>query len=173
MAALSRSLIDRFLTAVGQRCEPGTNLYLLGGGALELLGGLRPTIDLDYVGDDLQSDSLQQLLTKTADELQIELEAVPITEFVPLPQDADNRAVFVGKFGNLTVYVFDPYTIALSKLDRGFDTDIEDILFLVQRQLITIETLADFVETAVTQAKQFDLDPTAMRQRLQIVRESI
>ncbi len=173
MESLSRSQIDRFLTAVGQRCEPDTTLYLLGGGALELLGGARPTIDLDYVSDDLQSDSLQQLLTQTADEMQIELEAVPIAEFVPLPPDADNRAVFVGEFGNLTVYVFDPYTIALSKLDRGFDTDIEDILFLVQRQLILVETLADFVETAVTQAKQFDLDPTAMRQRLQIVRESI
>ncbi len=79
---------------------------------------------------------------------------------------------FVGEFGNLTVYVFDPYTIALSKLDRGFDTDIEDILFLAQRQLITVETLADVVETAVTKAKQFGLDPTAMRQRLQIIRES-
>ncbi len=71
------------------------------------------------------------------------------------------------------VYVIDPYAIALSKLDRGFDTDIEDILFLMQRQLISVEMLADFVETAVTQAKQFDLDPAAMRQRLQIVRESI
>lgn len=172
MAALSRSQIDRFLTAVGQRCEPDNSLYLLGGGALELLGGARPTIDLDYASDDLQSDSLQRLLTQTADEMQIELEAVPIAEFVPLPEDADSRAVFVGEFGNLTVYVFDPYTIALSKLDRGFDTDIEDILFLAQRQLITVETLADVVETAVTKAKQFDLDPTAMRQRLQIIRES-
>lgn len=172
MAALNRSQIDQFLTAVGQRCEPNTTLYLLGGGALELLGGARPTIDLDYVGDDLQSDSLQQLLTQTADEMRIELEAVPIAEFVPLPQNADSRAVLVGEFGNLMVYVFDPYTIALSKLDRGFDTDIEDILFLVQQQLIAVETLADFVETAVSQAKKFDLDPTAMRQRLQIVRES-
>lgn len=109
MAALSRSQIDQFLTAVGQRCEPGTKLYLL--------GGVRPTIDLDYV--------------------------------------------------------FDPYTIALSKLERGFDTDIEDILFLVQHELIIVETLVDIVETAVIQATQFDLDPTAMRQRLQIVRESV
>lgn len=106
MAALSRSQIDQFLTAVGQRCEPGTKLYLL--------GGVRPTIDLDYV--------------------------------------------------------FDPYTIALSKLERGFDTDI---LFLVQHELIIVETLVDIVETAVIQATQFDLDPTAMRQRLQIVRESV
>jgi hypothetical protein len=172
MAPLSRSQIDRFLTAVGQRCEPDTNLYLLGGGALELLGGARPTIDLDYVSDEKQSANLQDLLAQIADEMQIELEAVPIAEFVPLPQDADNRAVFVGSFGNLTVYVFDPYTIALSKLDRGFDTDIEDILFLVQHQIITVEKLADFLETAVPQARQFDLDHTAMRQRLQIVRES-
>lgn len=173
MAALNRSVVERFLTAVGQRCEPGTTLYLLGGGALELLGGARPTIDLDYVGDDKQTDNLQELLAQVAGSMQIELEAVPIAEFVPLPEGADTRAVFVGAFGNLTVYVFDPYTIALSKLDRGFDTDIEDIIFLVQRQLITVERLAEFLEAGVIQAKQFDLDPDAMHQRLQIVRDSV
>ena len=173
MASLNRSQIDRFLAAVGQRCEPGTNPYLLGGGALELLGGARPTIDLDYVTDKKQPETLKTLLGQIADEIHVELEAVPIAEFVPLPQDADTRAVFVGEFGNLTVYVFDPYTIAQSKLDRGFDTDIEDILFLVQRQLVTLEKLEDFLETAVTKARQFNLDPIAMRQRLQLIRESV
>jgi hypothetical protein len=173
MAIINRSQIEAFLIAVGDRCQPTSTLFLLGGVALELLGGVRPTIDLDYVGDDLQPNSLQQLMAQVANEMHIELEAVPIAKFVPLPSDTNKRAILIGQFGHLTVYIFDPYTIALSKLDRGFDTDIEDIFFLVQRQLITIEQLEAFVEDAVSQASQFDLNPTAMRRHLQVLRQSL
>lgn len=171
--AVERSQIEAFFIAVGNRCEPASTLFLLGGGALELLGGVRPTLDLDYVGDDLQLNTLQQLMAQIAGEMHIELEAVSIAEFVPLPEDAHKRSIRVGEYGNLTVYIFDPYTIALSKLDRGFDTDIEDILFLIRRDLITVEQLAAFAETAASQASEFDLDPAAMRRHLQVVRESI
>lgn len=61
MAAVTESQIEEFLIAVGEQCEPASMLYLLGGGALELLGSARPTVDLDYVGDDLRLNSLQQL----------------------------------------------------------------------------------------------------------------
>lgn len=54
MAIVDKAQIKEFLTAVGNRCEPNSTLFLLGGGALELLGGTRPTLDLDYVGNDLQ-----------------------------------------------------------------------------------------------------------------------
>ena len=124
-------------------------LFLLGGGVLELLGVARTTVDLDYVGDDLQPNKLQRLMVEIADEMHIELEAVPIKEFVPLPKDAHKRAIFVGQFGKLSVHIFDPYTIALSKLDRGFDTDLEDIFFLVKNKIITLDQLEGFVETAV------------------------
>ena len=172
MTLMHKARIEAFLTAVGKHCQPASTLFLLGGGALEMLGGARPTVDLDYVGNDLQPDNLQQLMMQIANEMQIELEAVPIAEFVPVPANAQKRAVLVGEFGNLTVYIFDPYTIALSKLDRGFDNDIEDVLFLVRNQLITVEQLAMFVETAVSQANRFDLDATAMRRHLEIVRQS-
>lgn len=173
MAPINKPKIEAFLIAVGDRCKPESTLFLLGGVALEMLGSVRPTIDLDYVGDDLQPNSLQQLMAQVANRMHIELEAVPIAKFVPLPSDVDKRAILVGQFGHLTVYVFDPYTIALSKLDRGFDTDIEDILFLVRRQLITAERLAVFVEDAVSEAYQFDLNPTAMRRHLQVLRQSL
>ncbi|MCP4428468.1 MAG: hypothetical protein GY803_28625 [Chloroflexi bacterium] len=170
---INKSQIEAFLIMVGKRCKPESTLFLLGGGALEMLGGARPTVDLDYVGNDLQPDKLQQLMIQIADEIHIELEAVPIAKFVPLPTNAHKRAILVGEFGNLTVYIFDPYTIALSKLDRGFDTDIEDILFLIQRQLITVKQLAEFVENAASHAHQFDLEPEVMRRHLQVLRQSI
>ncbi len=173
MTLIGKTRIEAFLAAVGKQCQPASTLFLLGGGALELLGGARPTIDLDYVGNDLQPSGLQRLMIQVANEMQIELEAVPIAEFVPVPANARKRAILVGEFGNLTVYIFDPYTIALSKLDRGFDTDIEDVLFLLRNQLITVEQLTRFVDTAVSQANRFDLDATAMYRHLEIVRQSL
>ena len=50
---------------------------------------------------------------------------------------------------------------------------IPDILFLIQNQLITIEQLAAFVETAVSQTDRFDLNATAMRRHLEIVHQSL
>ena len=173
MAVISKTNIEIFLKTVGERCEPESTLFLLGGGALEMLGGMRPTVDLDYVGDDIQPNSLQQLMAQIADDLHIEIEAVPIAEFIPLPLGAKERAILVGKFGNLTVYIFDPYTIALSKLDRGFDTDIEDICFLIHRDLVEVDQLAEFVETSALQADDFNLNPKAMYRHLEVVRKSL
>ena len=63
-----------------------------------------------------------------------------------------------GQFGNLEVYVADPYSIALSKLDRGFDTDFDDLVFLVQRNFVTFEELERITKNALPNAKKFDLN---------------
>ena len=46
--------IRAFLSALGNRYSRPAQLYLLGGSALCLLGSPRPTVDIDYVGDDLK-----------------------------------------------------------------------------------------------------------------------
>ncbi len=40
------------------------------------------------------------------------------------------------------MYVFDPYSIALSKVDRGFDTDLDDITFLIKKDMLTWMSLS-------------------------------
>ena len=62
MANLDRETIRAFLETVGQRCARPAQVSLLGGGALCLLGHPRPTLDIDYVGDDLHKDDLQQVM---------------------------------------------------------------------------------------------------------------
>lgn len=173
MASINRTQIENFLTAVGDRCEPSSTLFLLGGCALALLDGTRPTLDLDYVGPEQQITDLQKLMTEIATDMQIEIEAVPIEEFVPLPQNAHRRAIIVGHFGNLAVYIFDPYTIALSKLDRGLESDIEDIVFLVRQKIIDDKQLGTFMEAAIVQAEEFLLNAKSMRQHLEIVRRML
>jgi hypothetical protein len=46
-----------------------------------------------------------------------------------LPDGAEQRHYKVGQYGSIEVYTYDPYSIALSKIARGFETDIQDVLF--------------------------------------------
>jgi hypothetical protein len=173
MEHIASDQIRAFLTELGQRSGQPDVLVLLGGSALCMLGSDRPTLDIDYVGDDLRKNELQQLIDRTANELQISVEAVPIGQFVPMPNGADERRLLIGRFGSIDAYVLDPYTIALSKLDRGFDTDIEDVVFLVRRTFITYERLQQVLLVALERASEFDLDSAAMRTHLMVVRNLI
>ena len=46
--------IQSILQSLGERLPPGSELILIGGSALTLLGSPRPTIDIDFIGDDVQ-----------------------------------------------------------------------------------------------------------------------
>lgn len=170
---LNVQTLTEFLTEVGKQVGTPTNILLLGGSGLLMLGQLRPTIDVDFEGEENATDQFRRLLENVAVEMKIEVEAVPIGRFIPLPTGADNRHISVGKFGNLRVFVFDPYSIALSKLDRGFDTDIEDVVFLLRKGLIEFEELSTIVESAATQATTFDLNPSQMRLHLALARHAL
>lgn len=170
MESISSSQINRLLTEIGRRYANSATLTLLGGSALCLLGSNRPTFDIDYVGDDLRKNELQQTIECVAQELCVPVEAVPIEQFVPIPAGADARRLLIGRFGKIDVYVLDPYTIALSKLDRGFDSDLDDILFLIRRNHITFPQLELIVVDALKRAHEFDLISTAVRAHLQTVR---
>jgi hypothetical protein len=173
MEYVETARINAFLQALGKRYPRPATLFLLGGSALCLLGSSRPTLDIDYVGDDLKQDDLQRAMAQVAHDMQIEVEAIPIAQFVPRPAGAQERSVSVGQFGKIEVYVFDPYTIALSKIDRGFDTDIEDVVFLIRRNLITFEQLETIVLAALERANEFDLNPATARAHLQVVRNQL
>jgi hypothetical protein len=159
MNNMSRQNIQEFLERLGGRCSKGANLYLLGGSALILLGSSRDTLDIDYVGDDIQKDDFQIAIEEIAGELALEAEAVPIDRFIPLPEGSEQRKIHIGQFGNVNAYIFDPYAIAFSKLDRGMDVDLEDIVFLIRRNHINLQELENILQNALSKAGKFDLHP--------------
>ena len=89
----------------------------------------------------------------------MDAEPVPIERFIPLPPGSDKRQIHIGLFGNPDVYVADPYSIALSKLDRGFDTDLDDILFLIRNHYVVLEELERLTTNALAHASKFDFNP--------------
>lgn len=169
---MDNSEIKSILQSIGARVPPSSQLILVGGSALALLGSPRLTIDIDFFGDDIHPSDLHKVIIQTAKELQVHVEPVPLDHFIPLPPDGTRRNIYIGQFGNLEVFVADPYSIALSKLDRGFDTDIEDIVFLIKSQRINIDEFERMVQEVLPQANKYDLNPD-IREHLQELRNRL
>jgi hypothetical protein len=162
-----------FLERLADRWDSPVSLYLLGGGALSLLGNIRETRDLDYTAELPATllEKFRQVATQVAYEMHLDLEEVPISEFVPLPPNAQQRRRFVGRFGHLDVYVFDPYTIALSKIARAFESDLDDVMFLLRQNLIELVELERYFEAIRPTVAKFDIDLREFQQYFQEIRQ--
>jgi len=158
--------IQSVLQTMGIRVPPNSRLILVGGSALSLLGSLRPTIDIDFIGDDIHPEPLHQIILQIAEELDIDAEPVPLDKFVPLPQGNEERVIRIGQYGNLEIFIADPYSIALSKVDRGADTDYDDLVFLVQNHHVDMDRFERIMQEALPHARQFDFHPD-IRKHLQ------
>ena len=53
----------------------------------------------------------------------------------------ETHSQYVGRYGQIEVFYFDFYSIALSKIERGTTRDIEDVKLLVQQQRIILDEL--------------------------------
>lgn len=172
MGSVTDTEIREFLQRLGERYSKSAKLYLLGGGALRFLGSSRRTVDIDFkletVGS--QHEDLIEVMESLANELKLEVEIVPIEEFIPLPEGVQSRHQRVEKFGTVEVYIYDPYSIALSKVSRGFEADLQDVVFMLEENIIDLEQLDQYVAAALSVAWEYDIDPADLELYLEEVR---
>lgn len=122
-----------------------TTLYLTGG-ATAVMEGWRPTtIDVD-VRLEPDSDELLLAIARLKDELSLNVELASPLDFIPELPEWRERSPFVLSEGRLTVRHFDPYSQALSKLERGFSQDLEDVDAMLERGLIRGERALSLFE---------------------------
>lgn len=172
MESVTQPALQSFLEGLGKRYPGQATLYLLGGCALGLLGNPRTTVDIDYTFE-IESEALepfQEVLAELAVEMRLDVDEVPIAEFVPLPPHARDRHRLVGRYGDLDVYIFDLYTIALSKIARGFEADLEDVLFLLHEDLIEFGELERHFQTILPEAAKADIIPSEFREYFDEIR---
>lgn len=90
--------IGKLAKELGRVVPPGTRMYLTGGATAVLEGWRDSTVDI----------------------------ASPL-DFLPALPGWQGRSRFRFREGNLEVFDFDLYSQALSKLERGFELDLEDV----------------------------------------------
>jgi hypothetical protein len=171
--SLGELRIRAILNLIGERVATPSNLILIGGGALALLGSPRLTVDLDFIGDDISPDDLGKTVMQVAKEQNVYADPVPLQRFIPMPEGSESRMINIGKFGNLTVYAADPYSIALGKPERGLDTDLQDVVFLIQRSLIDLVQLQRVVEETLPRASEFDINAEDLKAHLETIRNRL
>jgi hypothetical protein len=172
MEPVTVATLREFLRRLGERFGGQGDLYLMGGSALCLLGSPRTTVDIDYAFEPEMSAAgrFETAIAELAADMHLDVEAVPIAEFVPLPPHAYERRRLIGRYDGLSVYVFDPYTIALSKIARGFETDLEDVMFLLDQGLIEFGELERHFHAVLPDAAKADIIPDEFRDYFEEVR---
>ncbi len=155
--------IERFLEQLGRELRQPCRLYLVGG-ATAVLHGFRATtidIDLHLVPD---RDEALRAIQRLKEELQVNVELAAPDQFVPELPGWQERSPFVGQYGALAVYHYDPYAQALAKLERGHNQDVADVEGMVEAGLVRPASLAELFEGVADRLFRYPaIDPETFR----------
>lgn len=140
---VDRARILAFLEALGRRFRKPGRLYLVGGATIILEGIRAKTVDIDFTCELAAGDHglLIDAVRTLKEELDVNVEEVSPADFIPLPEGWRERCAFVGRYGALDVFHFDLYSVCLSKIERGLESDFEDVLGLLRSGRIAMADL--------------------------------
>ena len=136
--------------------------------------GYRPQtiyIDISFEVDDRDHSAFVDTVRDLKERLSLNIEEASPAEFIPLPSGYRERSPFIGRYGQLEVFHFDLYSTALSKIERGTESDFDDVLSLLRSGRIELALLTGFFEEimvryAVESIKQ---DPVEYRRKFEIL----
>lgn len=148
---------------LGRSVPRGTRMYLTGG-ATAVLEGWRPsTVDID-VRFEPDSDAALSTVADLKETLSVNVELASPLDFLPPLPGWQDRSRFRFREGELEVFDFDPYSQALSKLERGFELDLEDVRSMVEAEQVEPLKLMQLYEEIEDQLYRFPaIDPSVLR----------
>ena len=126
--------LREFLARLGRDCRDPGSVYLVGGAGLLYQGLKVSTNDVDYATslDARARDRFEAVLRRVGREMNLAVEEASPGQFIPLPAGVEGRHRYLGRYGSLEIYAFDPLSTALAKIARGHPADFEDIRALVE-----------------------------------------
>ncbi len=141
-------------------------IYLTGGASAVLEGWRGSTVDIDLRFEPDRDDLLREL-PRLKESLDINIELVSPPDFVPELPGWRERSPFVFSEGSVEVHHFDFYSQALSKIERGFTQDLDDVAKMFAHGLIEPERLRELYETVEPDLYRYPaIDPTVFRAKV-------
>ena len=148
---------------LGRAVPGGTRMYLTGGATAVLEGWRRSTVDID-VRFEPDSDAALNRISEIKERLSVNVELASPLDFLPALPGWQERSRFRFREGNLEVFDFDPYSQALSKLERGFELDLEDVDNMVRAQQVEPARLVELLGQIESELYRFpSVDPAGLR----------
>ena len=169
--ALDRNRLKAFLKDLALSAREPTRLYLTGGASM-LLRGLRDsTVDIDMTLDPERDETLRSMV-ELKERLNLNVELVSPAHFVPALPGWRDRCEFADQYGPLAVHHFDPYTQALSKLERGHQRDQRDVAALVAAGLVDPRKLQALFQDVEGELFRYPaIEPSSLRRAVEQLAE--
>jgi hypothetical protein len=159
--------VRRLAVELGRVVSPGTRMYLTGGATAVLEGWRSSTVDID-VRFEPDSDEPLRRISELKEELMVNVELASPLDFLPELPGWRDRSRFRFREGNLEVFDFDLYSQALSKLERGFELDLEDVQKMVQSGEIEPGKLLEQYEAIESELFKFPaVDPAKLKKTVE------
>lgn len=160
--------LNDFMVAMGRRTTGAGHIYLTGG-ATALLHGWRPmTVDVDMKADPEPSGYFESIAT-IKNELSLNIELACPSDFIPELPNWRERSLFIARHGQVDFSHYDPYSQALSKLERGHSRDLADVDAMLRDGLIRKKMLLGLFDQIEPQLIRYPaLDPQSFRDVVEI-----
>lgn len=154
-----RALMEAF----GKRVKTHGRIYLTGGATALLHGWRQMTIDVDLKADPEPSGFFEAIAI-LKDELSVNIELANPSDFIPELPNWKSRSIFISKHGPIEFYHYDPYSQALSKIERGHNRDLTDVEAMLDRGLILLTPLIEYFEEIEPRLIRYPaIDPKSFR----------
>jgi hypothetical protein len=170
---VDRPRLEALLKALGESFRHPARLYLSGGEGM-IWRGLRGTtqdVDIAYDVAPGHHDEWIRALRDLKERLSVSIEEAQPADFIPVPPGAEARLTFVGRYGSVDVFLADPYSVALSKVERGLASDFDDVRRLLAAHVIVETELRRLFEAIlpVHATSRVNADPARFRANLEDV----
>jgi len=121
------------------------------------------TVDVDLKADP-EPAGFFEAIAKLKDELAVNIELAAPSDFIPELPNWRERSLFIARHGFIDFYHYDPFSQALSKLERGHSRDLTDVESMLQAGLINRHTLwHHFLQIEAQLIRYPALDPNSFR----------
>ena len=145
--------VQAFLRELGKSVRTPTTVYLSGGTSAVLVGWRDTTVDVDlkFVPD----TEVFGILPRLKESLRVNVELASPDHFLPPLPGWQERSVFITRIDSLECRHYDFYSQALSKIERGFSQDLDDVREMVRRGLVDPEKLVRFAREILPELPRY------------------
>ncbi|MEQ1921663.1 MAG: DUF6036 family nucleotidyltransferase [Pyrinomonadaceae bacterium] len=110
----------------GRRTRTEVRVYFTGGSTAVMHGWREMTMDIDLRFEP-EPDELYRAIPEIKELLNMNIELAAPSDFIPELPGWQDRCEYIGREGTVCFFHYDPYSQALSKIERGHDQDVHDV----------------------------------------------
>ncbi|MGO9249326.1 MAG: DUF6036 family nucleotidyltransferase [Solirubrobacteraceae bacterium] len=152
---------------LGRVVRGPVRMYLTGGSTAVIEGWRETTVDVDLRFEP-EDDRLLRELPAVKESLGVNIELVSPPDFIPELPGWRERSQFLFREGGVDVHHFDLYSQALSKIERGFDQDLEDVRAMIAGGLVEPARVREYYEAIEPELYRYPaIDPVAFRGKVE------